>query len=205
MKHSITAEEFKVTLTPLYLYQQYQTNELLNDVFREISNFIQETYIEGILNSLHQGIAFRQEQFVNELFSNYALNIFGIKPPLSGEAVSQFYDTDLLYDDEIQFDSLLENQGSIDLATYSNMLKIMADYSVENFNLEWFVELPSKWGGSLPQNVIPVLGEDSLTIWLPEGGSGNSQFVKLFVFLARNMDLPFGFNIDYKLGNPPTK
>lgn len=199
----ITKDEFKVTLTPLYLYQQYQTNELLVDVFREVGNFIQETYIDGILKTITQGIAFRQEAFVNELFAFYATNIFGARPPLSGEAVSQFYDTNLEYDGEISFDSLLENQGSVDLTTFKTMLEIMVDYNIENFNLEWFVELPSKWGGSHPNEVIPVLGEDSLTIWIP-GSSQNANFVKLFVVLSKNMDLPFGFNIDYKIGVPPT-
>lgn len=199
----ITKDEFKVTLTPLYLYQQYQTNELLVDVFREVGNFIQETYIDGILKTITQGIAFRQEAFVNELFAFYATNIFGARPPLSGEAVSQFYDINLEYDGEISFDSLIENQSSVDLTTFKTMLEIMVDYNIENFNLEWFVELPSKWGGSHPNEVIPVLGEDSLTIWIP-GSSQNANFVKLFVCLSKNMDLPFGFNIDYKIGVPPT-
>lgn len=188
-------------LTPLYLYTQYSNSELLVDVFKEVSNFIQETYIRDVFEMIESSIRFRNSNvFNNQLIYQYALQIFGVTPPLSGEAVSQFYDTDLIYDKEppFIFDNVIEGQGAVDIAAIKQILQLLADYSKENFDIQWFVELAISWANVKPLDVEINIQDDSLLITIPPGTEA-ANFIKVFQANKQSLCLPFGFNIDYKV------
>lgn len=186
----------EIKLTPIYLYSQYQNNELLEGFVGVVNEFIQETYIDGIFRSIKEAVNFREELIVNIMFASYALELFGINPPLSGAALSQFYDTGLQYDNNVIFDSVVENQGAVDILSYQKLLKCVADYSEPIANLEYFVNLAAFWTGDNPLEYKINLTEDDLVISLPPSTSAQ-EFVKFFQANKDSMQLPLGVSIDY--------
>lgn len=186
---------FKFSLEPLYLYEQYRGNKLLNEVFERLNVFIRSNYIEWLERYLE---AMSFEGSNNLYLAFYAENYFGVKRPLGSASLNSYYDIEEMFDTENTiYDESSYYDGKVGLKDFKKYLQFRLDYSYAVSNIQMLASFAAKWVECELSDIQIVQSIDSTTFYIPQTFSSR-EFIKLIFAYSNELGLPFGCKIEFR-------
>lgn len=191
---------FEFQLEPIYLYEQYRSNKLLNEVFERLNIFIRSNYI-GWLERFLEAMSFEHSN--NLYLAFYAQNYFGISRPLGSASLNSHYDIEEMFDTEnVIYDESSFYDGKIGLRDFKKYLRFRLDYSYAVSNIQMLASFAAKWVECELSEIQIVQSVDTTTFYIPQTFS-SGEFIKLIFAYSNELGMPYGCKIEFRYSNNP--
>lgn len=191
---------FEFQLEPIYLYEQYRGNKLLNEVFGRLNIFIRSNYIEWLERFL-EAMSFKHSN--NLYLAFYAQNYFGIARPLGSASLNSYYDIEEMFDTENTiYDESSFYDGKIGLRDFKKYLQFRLDYSYTVSNIQMLASFAAKWVECELSEIQIVQSVDTTTFYIPQTFS-SGEFIKLIFAYSNELGMPYGCKIEFRYSNNP--
>lgn len=191
---------FEFQLEPIYLYEQYRGNKLLNEVFERLNIFIRSNYI-GWLERFLEAMSFEHSN--NLYLAFYAQNYFGIARPLGSASLNSYYDIEEMFDSEnVIYDESSFYDGKIGLRDFKKYLQFRLDYSYAVSNIQMLASFAAKWVECELSEIQIVQSVDTTTFYIPQTFS-SGEFIKLIFAYSNELGMPYGCKIEFRYSNNP--
>lgn len=192
---------FKFQLEPIYLYEQYRSNKLLNEVFERLNIFIRSNYIEW-LERFSEAMSFEHSN--NLYLAFYAGNYFGVKRPLGSASLNSYYDIEEMFDSENTiYDESSYYDGKIGLRDFKKYLQFRLDYSYDVSNIQMLASFAAKWVECELSDIQIVQSVDTTTFYIPQTFS-SGEFIKLIFAYFNELGMPYGCKVEFRYSDGPT-
>lgn len=186
---------FEFQLEPIYLYEQYRGNKLLNEVFKRLNIFIHSNYI-GWLERFLEAMSFEHSN--NLYLAFYAQNYFGIARPLGSASLNSYYDIEEMFDSEsVIYDESSFYDGKIGLRDFKKYLQFRLDYSYAVSNIQMLASFAAKWVECELSEIQIVQSVDTTTFYIPQTFS-SGEFIKLIFTYSNELGMPYGCKIEFR-------
>lgn len=188
---------FQEKIKGQYIYQQYQKLEWLKKYALFIDKYLQETYFDkikemwdtmNVAESLHPYLTF------------YTKWYFGLYRPLSGASVNEYFDINLLYDNDVLFDDAINANGLIEGDDYLAYIKFIYDYSQPVWNIHYIMEFIASYCEIKPNELYLDYNDPNyIKIKIPYTAHKAQDFIKMVINNYDEMCLPFPNIIDINI------
>lgn len=186
---------FEFQLEPIYLYEQYRGNKLLNEVFERLNIFIRSNYI-GWLERFLEAMSFEHSN--NLYLAFYAQNYFGIARPLGSASLNSYYDIEEMFDSENTiYDESSFYDGKVGLRDFKKYLQFRLDYSYAVSNIQMLASFAAKWVECELSEIQIVQSVDTTTFYIPQTFS-SGEFIKLIFAYSNELGMPYGCKVEFR-------
>lgn len=188
---------FKEKVKGQYIYQQYQRLEWLKRYAKFIDDYIQANYFDKLQEMWE---TMNVAESLDPYLTFYTKYLFGLYRPLGGASISEYYDLNLLYDNDVIFDDALIANGLITADQYLKYIKFIYDYSQETWHIDHIIAFTADYCNITPEMIyVDYTDLNRIKVKIPSVALAGADFIKLIINYYDEMCLPFPNILDFSL------